>query len=786
MRFQVTHKLTTYLLVLAAMGTLASANLLSATTALLTVGCAGLSWFVDPGTRLAAWMERVSPIARLVAVSFFAVSAYEVWTRLPEPDLTPVLNLVLFLVVYKLFGRQVNRDYLQIYVLAFLMVLAGAAFAQSVFFAVCFTAYVVLTTWTLILLHLRREMEENYLVKHSGHAPSHKVGVARILNSRRVVGGPFLAATAAVALAICLGAVITFALVPRVGTGFTMGGARARKGLIGFSDEVTLGTAGFLSADNQTVALRAVLPRLNRLTSDRDREMDLDHFYWRGTVYDTYRQGRWLRSHRESLRSQLQDTGGPMVVREPHLRPKEDPFPPLAGTDRQEIDIVGVSAPVAFALDHPVAFEIPPPRFGMMPDLHLVPRWSGEVAFRTHLPRFAATPPSPTASESPPEPSHPAPPSAHAFADGAAVDVPDDLNTFNGAHYIAYSRDPFTMTAAVNGRPLSEIPPEIIAPYLALSPTLSPRVRNLGLEITAGKSTAAAKVVAVMNWLERTHEYSLDLGKANASVDPVETFLFDHKAGHCEYFASAAAVLLRTAGVPTRYVNGFLGGEWNAVGQYVTVRQNRAHAWVEAYLGELGWMRVDATPSVRAPGRMGKVRQLLDSIEFFWSRWIVGYDLGRQLDLARDLGRGVGFESAAPGSTSGNRIPWKRVGLCVAAGAIGIVVWLRLRRRRLGAAAGNVLSGIGHQAVGRLYRRCLEKLAEVGYPRRPSETPREFAGRIVGAGLQGADAFVRLTHLYLQARFGRKEVRDAELAELAKPLISLGQPSHEGALNHAA
>jgi transglutaminase-like putative cysteine protease len=779
-RFQLTHKLTTYLLVLAAMGTLASANLLSPTTVLLTIGFAALSWFVDPGTRLAIWMEWAAPVARLCAVAFFAICAYEVWLRLPEPDLTPVLNLVLFLVVYKLFGRQANRDYLQIYVLAFLMVLAGAAFAQTFLFAVCFTSYVVLTTWTLILLHLRREMEENYLVKHSGHAPSHKVGVARILNSRRVVGGSFLVVTGAVALAICLGAVVTFAFVPRVGAGFALGGARARQKLIGFSDEVTLGTAGFLSADDQTVALRAVLPRLARLGSDREREIEIDHFYWRGTVYDTYRQGRWLRSHREALRSQLQDTGGPVLVHEPHIRPKAEAFPPLANTEQQEIDIVGVSAPVAFALDHPVAFEIPPPRFGMVPELRLVPRWSGEVAFAPNLPAFSAFS---VPSSLPDSPSLPV---RHRFTDGSTTDVPDDLHTFSGAHYIAYSRDPFTIASLVNGRPLSEIPAEIMAPYLALSPTLSPRVRDLGRVITAGKPTAAAKAVAVMDWLDRTHEYSLNLGRTAGTVDPVEQFLFDRKTGHCEYFASAAAVLLRTAGVPTRYVNGFLGGEWNAVGKYVTVRQNRAHAWVEAYLGERGWMRVDATPPVRPPGRMGKLKQVLDSVEFFWSRWVVGYDLGRQLDLARDLGRGVGVETAAPGAAGGTSLPWKRFAAGAAVVAAIIVAWIGLRRRRLRYAPGAVLAGLGHQAVGRLYRRCLERLSERGYPRRPSETPREFGARIIAARLEGAEAFGRLTDLYLQARFGRKEIRDATVAELSQPLISLGQPPRDAALSHAA
>jgi transglutaminase-like putative cysteine protease len=578
----------------------------------------------------------------------------------------------------------------------------------------------------------------------------------RILNSRRVVGGPFLTATGAVALAVCLGATITFALVPRVGAGFAFGGTRTRKSLIGFSDEVTLSTSGFLSSDDETVALRAIMPRLLRLASDRDREAELDHFYWRGTVYDTYSQGRWLRSRREVLRSQITETDGPLLVSEPHMRPIAERSPSLVGTDRQEIDIVGVSAPVAFALDHPVAFEIPPPKFGTLPEIRLVARWSGEVAFQT------------------------------LSTDGPPSDVPGEQRMLTGAHYTAYSRDPFAMTAAVTGRPLAQIPREIIAPYLTLSPTLSPRVITLAREITLGRPTAAAKVVAIIDWLERTHEYSGDLGRRAGSSDPVENFLFEQKTGHCEYFASAAAMLLRAVGVPTRYVNGFLGGEWNAVGQYVTVRQNRAHAWVEAYLGELGWMRVDATPPVRAPGRMGKVRQLLDSMEFFWSRWVVGYDLGRQLDLARNFGRGVGVAPAPSTNSDAGRWPWKRLS-AIGLGAIGILVgFVVQRRRRRTNAPGGVTPALAQQAVGRLYRRCLERLVERGTQRRPSETPREFADRVLSMGLDGADAFQRLTELYLAARFGRKEIKDQIVGELAKQLGRLGLPAHGADLSRAA
>ena len=117
------------------------------------------------------------------------------WSPLPEPDLTPILNLVLFLLVYKLFHRRSNRDYLQLYILSFLVVLAGAWLAQTVMFVVGFATYVVLATWTLILFHLRHEIEDNYLVKHLPEAGSEKVTAARVLNSRRVVGRSFFLST---------------------------------------------------------------------------------------------------------------------------------------------------------------------------------------------------------------------------------------------------------------------------------------------------------------------------------------------------------------------------------------------------------------------------------------------------------------------------------------------------------------------------------------------------------------------------------------------------------------
>ena len=83
--------------------------------------------------------------------------------------------------------------------------------------------------------------------------------------------------------------------------------------------------------------------------------------------------------------------------------------------------------------------------------------------------------------------------------------------------------------------------------------------------------------------------------------DPLTYFLFEARAAHCEFFASATAVLLRIGGIPTRYVTGFAGGNYNPLGRYWIIRQQEAHAWVEAYLPDSGWVTVDTTPVAGVP-----------------------------------------------------------------------------------------------------------------------------------------------------------------------------------------
>jgi hypothetical protein len=280
----------------------------------------------------------------------------------------------------------------------------------------------------------------------------------------------------------------------------------------------------------------------------------------------------------------------------------------------------------------------------------------------------------------------------------------------------------------------------------------------------------------IMEWLRKTHTYTTDLKRDPSVADPLEDFLFHETAGHCEYFASATAVLLRLAGVPSRYINGFLGGEWNDLGKYLVVRDNRAHSWAEVYAGAAGWVRVDATPAAAVTSHMGRLRQLIDSVEFYWSRWIIDYDVSRQVEIAKRIGGTVGGGSGGIDMADAKRAA--RWGLGSAA-VVGLAAFLFRRfRGRLrwktgpGRASRN---GRSTPAVYRLYEQTLVRVGRLGFVRESGETPREFALRLNTAALPGAAAVTGLTEHYIAARFGERDVPPEVLATLERQLADIGR-----------
>ena len=755
MRFRLVHKLATFLLAGTALFTLATSGSMPSLTVAAVALSFLLSWHADLETRIGAWFERAATAFNLMTLLLLAVAVFQVARSFPDVDLQPFLNFVLFLLALKLCQRRSNRDYLQVFVLSFLVMLASAWLATSVVFIVGFGVFVLLATWTLVLFHLRREIEENYIVRHASESQTEQVTATRVLNSRRVVGLHFFATTGAAALVVMLGSAAVFAVVPRVGLGFILGGVRRPVGVAGFTDEVKLGMQGTISTDNQTVVLRARVPAITAITRDSAREAVISSLYWRGTVYDTYDNGQWLRSRDERARTLLDASGSLRDMSRVYLL--SDPFEPRAprgrrtaihGAIEQELEIVALSHPVAFALDRPILFEIPPAPTGAFTAIDVEPRWSDEVSLRM----YRVNPVTP-------------------------YDRRQSMTEFLGARYRVYSTDPNRAHPEKSFMTLDQLPQGAFANYLRVPEPLTANVRTLAREITSGKDTGAAKVEAVIAWLRRTHGYTTDLKRDERIADPLEDFLFAEKAGHCEYFASAAAILLRLSGVPTRYVNGFLGGEWNSMREAITVRENRAHSWVEAYLDSEGWVRVDATPATRRPARMGSLRQLLDSAELFWGRWVVEYSASQQLLLAQRLGQRLGIRSRGylPGR---GPAPVTRKQALLVAGAfmLAVALWSQRKRllhwRRRDAAAR--AHPRGAPPVFRIYQSTLARLAHEGLPRRAWETPHEYLARVKQSPLEGATIFEDLTQAYTSARYGAAEIPLDEVARLRRERAHIG------------
>jgi hypothetical protein len=193
------------------------------------------------------------------------------------------------------------------------------------------------------------------------------------------------------------------------------------------------------------------------------------------------------------------------------------------------------------------------------------------------------------------------------------------------------------------------IPVDISARYLQLPSEMDPRIAQLATTITAKGKSAFEKASLVESYLKRYYGYTLNL-TWKPGPQPLSTFLFEAKAGHCEYFASSMAILLRSAGIPTRLVNGFLTGEYNPVSGDYIIRESDAHSWVEVYIPGRGWMEFDPTPADAKQGDLSLAMQFghyIDAAEQLWNSYIIVYDMNAQVQLFRSAQDSVQSAQAA-------------------------------------------------------------------------------------------------------------------------------------------
>lgn len=327
-----------------------------------------------------------------------------------------------------------------------------------------------------------------------------------------------------------------------------------------------------------------------------------------------------------------------------------------------------------------------------------------------------------------------------------------------------------------------DYPSAVLLNYLQL-PRLDPRIAPLSEQITASESNNYDKAVALERYLRTHFGYTLQLGRS-AHRDPLAYFLFERKQGHCEYFASAMAVMLRTLRIPSRVVNGFRTGEFNDVTSQYLVRASNAHSWVEAYFPGHGWISFDPTPAAPAEVRTGWNRWALyaDAMASFWREWVVSYDVSHQYILGHRAVQGgtewirrarrwerrlydAWLNVARRTGSAVSNAPWRWGG--IALGVAGLLVlgaysarlWRAIRRRRLAARPERS----PRVAATIWYERVLRLLAKRGWRKSPAQTPAEFVASLEGDIVR--DPLTRFAEHYERARFGDSAEDAARLPE---------------------
>jgi transglutaminase-like putative cysteine protease len=350
--------------------------------------------------------------------------------------------------------------------------------------------------------------------------------------------------------------------------------------------------------------------------------------------------------------------------------------------------------------------------------------------------------------------------------------ISNPFHNYAAVRYTGISRLP-----PVNGGKLraasSEYSESIRATYLQLPAALDPRIPQLAKQIVARAQNTYDRSLAVQGFLAGTRfKYSLNL-TGKPGQDPLAHFLFVSHTGHCEYFASAMAIMLRALGIPSREVNGFLPGEYNDLAGDYIVRASDAHSWVEVYFPGTGWVVFDPTPAgAQNFGFLSRVGQYVDWFELSWSEWVINYDFAHQMQMAQGMQRNSrNWRESARAWFAG--MQWKNrrwlrswqkqhaeLGIVLPGVLILFLVALRydlprilLRRLRLyWQLHAPDSTRANPQVASRLYDELLRVLERRGFARRASQTPLEFASTVRTPAL--APAVHEFTEVYAHSRFG--------------------------------
>lgn len=708
---------------------------------ILLFGCVlVLGWFVDAERLLLNIPQRVIFWMMLAYLPFSVAD----WRMLGSAPIVALIHFIFFASTFKLLQPKRNRDWLWLYVISFFeMLLAAGMMIDTTFFALLIF-FLFFAVSTLVSFEMRRAAQDL-------KGPGSEQGESESINSIQTIQSSeieywketssarrWLSPPKWRSVAVFSGVSLALILVLATPLFLAMPRMSWRSQSSGWWQGATL--SGF----SESVRLGEVAQvKLNHQVVMRVRVSQPPEAYraqlrWRGVTFDHYDGHAWSDSGKGRARL-LRPRGGDAVV--------------LGETDaptkltQQTFYLEPLDTSTIFAASRPV----------VVTGLGTV--WKDESdALWTHN---------------------------HAF---------------NRLVYIVESDARTPRDTELREDNTRVYPSEVLTRYTQLPEDRDRRIDKFANEITQGAHTTADIAYRIENHLRSAYSYSLNLTRTNDD-DPIADFLFNTRAGHCEYFATAMTLLLRAKGIPARLVNGFQMGEYSALSDSYTVRQSDAHSWVEVYFPKHGWVTFDPTPAAGQndydTGWLSVLRSYGDAVEMFWlehiidfgtneqasmvfsaRRWMMAYqsEIGETWDRFKE--RIAGWFSSARDARLSNLYDTSArnflrglilhpVALCFYGliASIGLVFYLRRRRNSWQHKIAQDATG---SAIA-FYQEMLVSLERAGHKRTVSQTPHELAVQIALPQVS------EITRHYERVRFGGARLSENEVRQITTLLNELKQ-----------
>ncbi|MEK6324162.1 MAG: DUF3488 and transglutaminase-like domain-containing protein [Acidobacteriota bacterium] len=532
--------------------------------------------------RLREWMWRTLSIAY---VPFVFIDGALISDRI-----LALVHMTLFVSAAKLFQNKRDRDWVFLYLIAFFQMLLAAGLTFNATFVASLATFLFFFISTLAAFEIRRARREVGHREEEIVTPLKQPQRIKYRSKEAPIraGGSgrvryLLGASTAQTLIVAALTLPFFFLIPRLAGGGVARGFGEGDAFTGFSDRVELGQGASIKKSSRVVM---------RVRLDRKPPR---YLRWRGVALENYDGRAWSvtkEAKREERKAQGVSSSGEVAAR-------NAPF-----TYRHGLETSPSS--------HPVFLE---QRFVLEP-LDTPALFAAQRARSVHGPMATLS---------------------RDYYTGALTAIGLKGRTL----YVVSSDISVPSEQELRGDSPASSPDDVRRLDLQLLRKLDPRISQLAHEITRSAPTPYEKAKAIENYLKTEFSYTLELKEIEG--DPLAEFLFRTREGHCEYFASAMAIMLRTLEIPARIVNGFQMGEYNGLNDMYTVRESDAHSWVEAYFPKTeSWIEFDPTPSAgindyTQGGLLASFRRYADAMEVFWLDYIVTLDSDEQASIMVDL-----------------------------------------------------------------------------------------------------------------------------------------------------